>query len=137
VSRPARCCRCSAHTAGSNTLVALPTGLGKTFIAAVVILNYFNWFPQGKSACGSADAMQPLLMPAPAVIFVAPTRPLVSQQQMACHGICGLPWDVAVEMTGATRAALRGDEVGTGCMRCFGLPPLTAPGSGSPSASST
>jgi ERCC4-related helicase len=32
----------------TNTLVALPTGLGKTFIAAVVMLNYFRWFPEGK-----------------------------------------------------------------------------------------
>lgn len=33
----------------SNTLVALPTGLGKTLIAAVVMFNYFRWFPQGKT----------------------------------------------------------------------------------------
>lgn len=33
----------------NNVLVALPTGLGKTFIAAVVILNYYRWFPTGKS----------------------------------------------------------------------------------------
>jgi hypothetical protein len=32
----------------TNTLVALPTGLGKTFIAAVVMYNYFRWFPEGK-----------------------------------------------------------------------------------------
>ncbi|BAH95116.1 Os11g0180500 [Oryza sativa Japonica Group] len=31
----------------TNTLVALPTGLGKTFIAAVVMYNYFRWFPEG------------------------------------------------------------------------------------------
>lgn len=31
----------------SNTLVALPTGLGKTLIAAVVMFNYFRWFPEG------------------------------------------------------------------------------------------
>lgn len=31
----------------SNTLVALPTGLGKTLIAAVVMFNYFRWFPDG------------------------------------------------------------------------------------------
>lgn len=30
----------------SNTLVCLPTGLGKTFIAAVVMYNYFRWFPE-------------------------------------------------------------------------------------------
>ena len=30
----------------SNTLVCLPTGLGKTFIAAVVIYNYLRWFPE-------------------------------------------------------------------------------------------
>ncbi|GAU15560.1 hypothetical protein TSUD_45970 [Trifolium subterraneum] len=30
-----------------NTMVALPTGLGKTLIAAVVMFNYFRWFPEG------------------------------------------------------------------------------------------
>ena len=75
-----------------NVLVALPTGLGKTFIAAVVILNLFRWFPRGK------------------IIFVAPTRPLVAQQQQACHAICGLPWDTAIELTGSTRRTLRDDE---------------------------
>lgn len=76
----------------NNVLVALPTGLGKTFIAAVVILNYYKWFPDGK------------------IIFVAPTKPLVAQQQVACHGICGLPWDAAIEMTGETKASLRAEE---------------------------
>lgn len=32
----------------TNTLVALPTGLGKTLIAAVVMYNYFRWFPDVK-----------------------------------------------------------------------------------------
>ncbi len=31
----------------TNTIVALPTGLGKTLIAAVVMYNYFRWFPTG------------------------------------------------------------------------------------------
>jgi Fanconi anemia group M protein len=31
-----------------NTLVSLPTGLGKTFIAAVVMYNFYRWFPTGK-----------------------------------------------------------------------------------------
>ena len=31
-----------------NTLVMLPTGLGKTLIAAVVMYNYYRWFPTGK-----------------------------------------------------------------------------------------
>lgn len=30
-----------------NTLVCLPTGLGKTLIAAVVMYNYYRWFPEG------------------------------------------------------------------------------------------
>ena len=50
-----------------NTLVCLPTGLGKTLIAAVVMRNFARWFP---------DAI---------VLFVAPTRPLVSQQVEACR----------------------------------------------------
>ena len=32
-----------------NTLVCLPTGLGKTFIAAVVMYNFFRWFPEVSS----------------------------------------------------------------------------------------
>lgn len=32
----------------NNTLVLLPTGLGKTFIASVVIYNFLRWFPQSK-----------------------------------------------------------------------------------------
>ena len=46
----------------TNSLVCLPTGLGKTLIAAVVMYNYYRWFPTGK------------------IIFMAPTRPLVDQQ---------------------------------------------------------
>ena len=30
-----------------NTLVCLPTGLGKTLIAAVVMYNFYRWFPEG------------------------------------------------------------------------------------------
>ncbi|KAG0499746.1 hypothetical protein HPP92_004437 [Vanilla planifolia] len=66
----------------SNTLVALPTGLGKTLIAAVVMYNYFRWFPQGK------------------IVFAAPSRPLVMQQIEACHNIVGIPQEWTIDMTG-------------------------------------
>jgi Fanconi anemia group M protein len=39
----------------TNTLVALPTGLGKTLSAAVVMYNYFRWFPDGKSLYTNAS----------------------------------------------------------------------------------
>ncbi|KAG8855357.1 3'-5' DNA helicase [Serendipita sp. 411] len=65
-----------------NTLVALPTGLGKTFIAGCVMLNFYRWFPEGK------------------IIFVAPTKPLVAQQIEACHETCGIPGTEAIELTG-------------------------------------
>ncbi|GAA5831963.1 hypothetical protein JCM11251_002765 [Rhodosporidiobolus azoricus] len=73
-----------------NTLVSLPTGLGKTFIAAVVMLNFYRWYPRGK------------------VLFLAPTRPLVSQQIKACHYIAGIPQADCVELTGSTIPKLRG-----------------------------
>lgn len=56
-----------------NVLVALPTGLGKTFIASTVMLNFLRWFPRLK------------------IIFMAPTKPLVAQQIKACCGITGIP----------------------------------------------
>ncbi|KAI9482510.1 P-loop containing nucleoside triphosphate hydrolase protein, partial [Zychaea mexicana] len=68
----------------NNTLVALPTGLGKTFIAAVVMYNYWRWFPQSK------------------IVFMAPTRPLVTQQIEACFQICGIDQSDTVELTGQT-----------------------------------
>ncbi|KNC96281.1 uncharacterized protein SPPG_08433 [Spizellomyces punctatus DAOM BR117] len=67
-----------------NTLVSLPTGLGKTFIAAVVMFNFFRWFPDGK------------------IIFMAPTKPLVAQQIEACYKITGIPQDATEELTGTT-----------------------------------
>ena len=69
----------------TNTLVVLPTGLGKTFIAAVVMYNFYRWYPQGK------------------VIFMAPTKPLVAQQIEACHNIMGIPQRDTAEMTGKER----------------------------------
>ncbi|KAK3583331.1 hypothetical protein CHS0354_038942 [Potamilus streckersoni] len=65
-----------------NTLVVLPTGLGKTFIASVLMYNLYRWYPQGK------------------VIFMAPTKPLVAQQIEACYKIMGIPQKDTAEMTG-------------------------------------
>ncbi|KAK4533354.1 hypothetical protein CCYA_CCYA16G4236 [Cyanidiococcus yangmingshanensis] len=72
-----------------NTLVCLPTGLGKTLIAAVVMLNYMRWYPEG------------------IVVFVAPTRPLVHQQMQACYQSAGIPPALTEELTGHTRLSVR------------------------------
>ncbi|PRT52901.1 ATP-dependent DNA helicase mph1 [Wickerhamiella sorbophila] len=55
-----------------NVMCALPTGLGKTFIASIVMLNWFRWTKDAK------------------IIFVAPTRPLVSQQVTSFLEISGV-----------------------------------------------
>ena len=68
-----------------NSLVVLPTGLGKTFIAAVIMYNYLRWFPAGK------------------VVFVAPTRPLVNQQIQACHDVVGIKEEETAELNGQVR----------------------------------
>lgn len=80
-----------------NCLVCLPTGLGKTFIAAVVMLNFYRWYPNGR------------------IVFLAPTKPLVAQQLEACHRVAGLPQRDAAEMTG--RGCFR--HVDPWCSRSF------------------
>lgn len=67
-----------------NAMIVLPTGFGKTFIAAVVMYNFWRWYPQGK------------------IIFMAPTRPLVAQQINECKQISGIPYSDCVELTGST-----------------------------------
>ncbi|VDQ10870.1 unnamed protein product [Trichobilharzia regenti] len=66
-----------------NTLVCLPTGLGKTFIAAVAMYNFFRWYPTGIS------------------VFMAPTRPLVTQQFTSCSDFIGPFQDSIIELTGS------------------------------------
>lgn len=72
-----------------NTLVSLPTGLGKTLIASVVMYNFYRWFPRGK------------------IVFMAPTKPLVAQQIKACHEIMGIPQADTAELQGSVSPAVR------------------------------
>ncbi|CCC10194.1 hypothetical protein SMACR_02772 [Sordaria macrospora] len=89
----------------NNTLVALPTGLGKTFIAATIMLNYIRWTKTAKA------------------VFVAPTKPLASQQVQACLSIAGIPRSQATLLTGETPPVLREDEWAT--KRLFFMTPQT------------
>ncbi|KAJ8341639.1 hypothetical protein SKAU_G00339300 [Synaphobranchus kaupii] len=72
-----------------NTLVCLPTGLGKTFIASVVMYNFYRWYPAGK------------------IVFMAPTKPLVAQQIEACYKVMGIPQGHMAELTGSIQAQAR------------------------------
>lgn len=66
-----------------NTLVTLPTGLGKTFIASTVMFNFYRWFTDGR------------------IFFVAPTKPLVNQQiESFSQVISEVPLDAIAELTG-------------------------------------
>ncbi|UPX11523.1 DNA helicase [Ascochyta rabiei] len=75
-----------------NLLVALPTGLGKTFIAATIMLNWYRWTTESQ------------------IVFVAPTKPLVSQQVGACFGIAGIPRSATTMLTGGIQPGLRSEE---------------------------
>lgn len=44
--------------------------------------NFWRWYPCGK------------------IIFLAPTKPLVTQQIFACHNTMGIPSAETIELTG-------------------------------------
>ncbi|KAF2230766.1 P-loop containing nucleoside triphosphate hydrolase protein, partial [Viridothelium virens] len=88
-----------------NLLVALPTGLGKTFIAATVMLNWFRWTTEAQ------------------IVFVAPTKPLVSQQVEACFNIAGIPRSETTMLTGGIAPGLRAEEWNS--KRVFFMTPQT------------
>jgi ATP-dependent DNA helicase MPH1 len=89
----------------NNTLVALPTGLGKTFIAATIMLNYYRWTKSAK------------------IVFLAPTKPLAAQQVEACLSIAGIPRSDTTYLTGNTSPADREREWET--KRLFFMTPQT------------
>ena len=74
--------RMALAAAQRNTLIVLPTGMGKTFIAAMVISNFQRWFPERQ------------------VIFFAPTRPLLKQQMNAIKAEIG-SGDLSCEISGS------------------------------------
>ncbi|KAL6229853.1 hypothetical protein BDW75DRAFT_234874 [Aspergillus navahoensis] len=88
-----------------NLLVALPTGLGKTFIAATIMLNWLRWTENAQ------------------IIFVAPTKPLVAQQISACLKIAGIPRSQTTMLTGEAPPGIRAEEWKT--KRVFFMTPQT------------
>ncbi|MEJ2294199.1 MAG: helicase-related protein, partial [Candidatus Lokiarchaeota archaeon] len=65
-----------------NSLVVLPTGLGKTIIGILLLVKVLEKYPQGK------------------VIILAPTRPLVSQHAQSCKKMLNLNEEKITFFTG-------------------------------------
>lgn len=65
-----------------NTLVCLPTGLGKTLIASIIMYNFIKWFSRSK------------------LFFFAPTKPLVSQQKNSFTSLFPSLTSIITEITG-------------------------------------
>ncbi|MFX0058774.1 MAG: DEAD/DEAH box helicase [Candidatus Hodarchaeota archaeon] len=65
-----------------NSLVILPTGLGKTIIAVLLIAKTLEKYPKGK------------------IIILAPTRPLVSQHRTSCEKFLDLQKESIITLTG-------------------------------------
>jgi Fanconi anemia group M protein len=74
-----------------NTLVCLPTGLGKTVVAALVVAERLKLFPNGR------------------VIIMAPTRPLTLQHYKTFIKLLAVDSDDMVAITGVTSPDQRVD----------------------------
>jgi len=76
--------RIAGECSKANTLVCLPTGLGKTVVAALVVAERLRRFPNGR------------------VIVMAPTRPLVLQHHKSFTRLLALDSDSMIAITGVT-----------------------------------
>jgi len=65
-----------------NSLVVLPTGLGKTIIGILLISNSLKRYPESQ------------------ILILAPTRPLVAQHNASCKKFLDLPIESIVLLTG-------------------------------------
>ncbi|MFX1257711.1 MAG: DEAD/DEAH box helicase [Promethearchaeota archaeon] len=65
-----------------NSLVVLPTGLGKTIIGILLITNTLKKYPQSK------------------ILILAPTRPLVSQHYASCEEFIDIETEKIISLTG-------------------------------------
>jgi ERCC4-related helicase len=74
-----------------NTLIVLPTGLGKTLIILMVAIDRMNSFPKGK------------------ILFLCPTRPLASQQLEYFKNNLPPAYAQFELFTGKTKASIRKD----------------------------
>ena len=134
--------------------MCLPTGLGKTLIAAVVMHNFARWFPEVRALCcatphnatplaprlfspATSTAPAPLICPPTPhyaacvqgkVVFVAPTKPLVAQQVEACHSFMGLSKAGFCELTGASsRQSAAACLLCVACVDCLCSEPCGQP----------
>ncbi|HIH23627.1 TPA: DEAD/DEAH box helicase [Candidatus Woesearchaeota archaeon] len=76
----------------ANTLVVLPTGLGKTMIAVMLAVHRLAQYPQSK------------------VLILAPTKPLVQQHEKTFRKYIDLPEDKFVLFTGAVSPEMRSKQ---------------------------
>lgn len=78
--------------AKGNTLVILPTGLGKTIIAVMLTAHRLQKIPESR------------------VVFLAPTRPLVNQHYESFQKFMALHSEELTLLTGTTRPELRQEQ---------------------------
>ncbi|MBI2529771.1 MAG: DEAD/DEAH box helicase [Candidatus Diapherotrites archaeon] len=83
---------------GGNTLVVMPTALGKTVIAAIVAANVL---------AGNKNAK---------VLFLAPTKPLAMQHQKSFQRIMNIPGNQITLLTGAVSRKKRWDVWDNACI---------------------
>jgi Fanconi anemia group M protein len=78
-----------AKAVNADTLVVLPTGLGKTMIAVMLAIQRLEQYPQGK------------------VLVLAPTKPLVLQHERTFRDFLSLPDEAFSVFTGAVSPVKR------------------------------